>query len=205
MRPRGRSRPRPCGAARMETRLRCACTGGPCATKTGAASSAMKSSRKMEASGQLTGGIAHDFNNLLTIILANAELLSRGPDPESLRDIVSAAVSGRLMVNQLLGFARRSTLTLERVQLGQLVTDLAAVLRRVLPADIELLVFADEDLPEVAADGHAVEQILLNLVNNASDAMPGGGVLRLETSCTWISDAQREVLGPGSASEFVCL
>jgi len=69
----------------------------------------------MEAIGQLTGGIAHDFNNLLTIILANAELLARGPDEASLRDIVSAAVSGRLMVNQLLGFARRSTLSLEPV------------------------------------------------------------------------------------------
>ncbi len=165
----------------------------------------LRQAQKMEAIGQLTGGIAHDFNNLLTIILANAELLSRGPDAESLRDIVSAAVSGRLMVNQLLGFARRSTLTLEPVHLGQLVTDLAAVLRRVLPADIELLVFADEDLPQVAADGHAIEQILLNLVNNARDAMPDGGVLRLETSCTWISDAQRDVLGPGSASEYVCL
>ena len=98
------------------------------------------------------------------------------------------------MVNQLLGFARRSTLSLESVHLGQLLNDLAAVLRRVLPADIELLVFADEDLPEVSADGHAVEQILLNLVNNARDAMPDGGVLRLETSCTWISDAHREAI-----------
>ena len=165
----------------------------------------LRQAQKMEAIGQLTGGIAHDFNNLLTIILANAELLARGPDEASLRDIVSAAVSGRLMVNQLLGFARRSTLSLEAVHLGPLVNDLAAVLRRVLPADIELLVFADEDLPEVAADGHAIEQILLNLVNNARDAMPDGGVLRLETSCTWISDAQRGVLGPGAASEYVCL
>jgi PAS domain S-box-containing protein len=165
----------------------------------------LRQAQKMEAIGQLTGGIAHDFNNLLTIILANAELLARGPDEGSLRDIVSAAVSGRLMVNQLLGFARRSSLTLESVHLGHLLTDLATVLRRVLPADIELLVFADEDLPEVAADGHAIEQILLNLVNNARDAMPDGGVLRLETSCTWISDAQRDVLGPGSASEYVCL
>ncbi|HLZ45863.1 MAG TPA: PAS domain S-box protein [Gemmatimonadales bacterium] len=165
----------------------------------------LRQAQKMEAIGQLTGGIAHDFNNLLTIILANAELLSRGPDEASLRDIISAAVSGRLMVNQLLGFARRSTLTLEPLHLGQLLTDLASVLRRVLPADIELLVFADEDLPEVLADGHAVEQILLNLVNNARDAMANGGVLRLETSCTWISEAQREVLGPGVASEYVCL
>jgi len=165
----------------------------------------LRQAQKMEAIGQLTGGIAHDFNNLLTIILANAELLARGPDEASLRDIISAAVSGRLMVNQLLGFARRTTLTLEPVHLGHLLNDLGAVLRRVLPADIELLVFADEALPEVAADGHAVEQILLNLVNNARDAMPDGGVLRLETSCTWISDAHRDVLGPGSASEYVCL
>src|SRR5207237_1079960 len=117
----------------------------------------LRRAQKIEAIGQLTGGIAHDFNNLLTIILANAELLARGPDEASLRDIVSAAVSGRLMVNQLLGFARRSALTLEPVHLGHLLNDLAEVLRRVLPADIELLVFADEDLPEVAADGHAVE------------------------------------------------
>jgi PAS domain S-box-containing protein len=165
----------------------------------------LRQAQKMEAIGQLTGGIAHDFNNLLTIILANAELLAKGPDEASLRDIVSAAVSGRLMVNQLLGFARRSTLALEPVHLGAVVNDLATVLRRVLPADIELLVFADEDLPEVAADAHAIEQILLNLVNNARDAMPDGGVLRLETSCTWVSDAQRHVLGPGAASEYVCL
>src|SRR5207249_1677052 len=79
----------------------------------------LRQAQKMEAIGQLTGGIAHDFNNLLTIILANAELLARGPDEASLRDIVSAAVSGRLMVNQLLGFARRSTLSLEPVQIGR--------------------------------------------------------------------------------------
>src|SRR3989442_8254044 len=93
----------------------------------------LRQAQKMEAIGQLTGGIAHDFNNLLTIILANAELLARGPDEASLRDIISAAVSGRLMVNQLLGFARRSTLSLEPVHLGPVVNDLAAVLRRVLP------------------------------------------------------------------------
>ncbi|MGH7529539.1 MAG: PAS domain S-box protein [Gemmatimonadales bacterium] len=165
----------------------------------------LRQSQKMEAIGQLTGGIAHDFNNLLTIILANAELLEKSPDVASLRDIISAAVSGRLMVNQLLGFARRSSLTLESVHLGQVVTELSSVLRRVLPANIELLVLADDDLPETSVDAHAVEQILLNLVNNARDAMPDGGVLRLETSCTWISDEQRQVLGPGAAHEYVCL
>src|ERR1041385_9286214 len=91
------------------------------------------------------------------------------------------------------------------MHLGQLVTQLTTAPRRVLPANIEMLVFADEDLPEVSADGHAIEQILINLVNNARDAMPDGGVLRLETSCSWISDAQREGLGPGSAHGIVCL
>src|SRR4029077_14430988 len=103
------------------------------------------------------------------------------------------------------GSRRRSTVPLEPVHMGHLLNALAAVLRRVLPADMRLLVFADEDLPEVSADGHAIEQILLNLVNNARDAMPDGGVLRLEASCTWISDAQRGVVGRGAASEYVCL
>ena len=165
----------------------------------------LRQSQKMEAIGQLTGGIAHDFNNLLTIILANAEMLQKNPDPDSVRDIMSAAISGRVMVNQLLGFARRSALTFEPLQLGPLVTDLGAVLRRVLPEEIELLVLADEDLPEIRADGQAVEQIVLNLVNNARDAMPQGGALRLETSCSWIGDAQRQILGPDAAHEFVCL
>ena len=170
----------------------------------------LRQSQKMEALGQLTGGIAHDFNNLVTIILANAELLqaSLGPDRSTaqadLRDIISAAVSGRMLVNQLLGFARRSSLNLEPVHVGNAVRDLAGVLRRVLPEDIELLVFSDQDVPEVQADLHAIEQIVFNLVNNARDAMPNGGVLRLETSCTWLTDEQRRVLGPETTKEYVC-
>ncbi|MGH7700017.1 MAG: PAS domain S-box protein, partial [Gemmatimonadales bacterium] len=171
----------------------------------------LRQSQKMEALGQLTGGIAHDFNNLLTVILANAELLQREfaaarPQKQAdIRDIISAALSGRMMVNQLLGFARRSSLSLEAVHLGHALLDLAAVLRRVLPEDIEMLVFADEDLAEVQADLHAVEQMLFNLVNNARDAMPHGGVLRIETSCTWLTDEQRETLGLAATREYVCL
>ncbi|HEX9705302.1 MAG TPA: PAS domain S-box protein [Gemmatimonadales bacterium] len=170
----------------------------------------LRQSQKMEALGQLTGGIAHDFNNLLTVILANAELLQKGLPADShgqqdVRDIVSAAVSGRIMVNQLLGFSRRSALNLETVHVGHAVTGLADVLRRVLPADIEMVVLADGDLPDVQADLHAVEQILFNLVNNARDAMPEGGVLRMETSCTWLNEEQRGLLGPAAQHEYVCL
>ena len=170
----------------------------------------LRQAQKMEAVGQLTGGIAHDFNNLLTVVLANAELLQKSLPPgcdeqADVRDIVSAAVSGRMMVTQLLGFARRSPLDLESVHLGEAVRDLGGVLRRVLPADIEMIVYADEDLPEVQADLHAIEQILFNLVNNARDAMPEGGVLRIETSCTWLTQEQRDLLGPAAAREYVCL
>jgi len=72
-------------------------------------------------------------------------------------------------------------------------------------ADIELLVFADEDLPEVAADGHAIEQILLNLVNNRARRDAAGGVLRLETAARGSAMRSGNVLGPGAASEYVCL
>jgi PAS domain S-box-containing protein len=171
----------------------------------------LRQSQKMEALGQLTGGIAHDFNNLITVILANAELLqgALGPahaaEQADLRDIISAAVSGRTMVNQLLGFARRSSLDLESVHIGNALRELSGVLRRVLPDDIEILVFADEDVPHVQADAHAIEQIVFNLVNNARDAMPEGGVLRLETSCTWLTEDQRTMLGPSATQEYVCL
>src|SRR5207245_10044948 len=73
------------------------------------------------------------------------------------------------------------------------------------PRDMAPLAASEEDLPQVAAEAHAPEQILLNPSNNSRDTLPEGGVLRLDTSCTWISDAQRDVLGPGAASEYVCL
>src|SRR5436853_138902 len=148
----------------------------------------LRPSQNMEAIGQLTGGIAHDFNNLLTIILANAQLVAKAlPSPQGdahadLRDVMSAALRGRVMVKELLGFARRSRLELQSVHLGGLIDDLSGFLRRILPADVEIMASSEHDLPDVRADVHATEQILFNLVTNARDAMPDGGVLRIETS-----------------------
>src|SRR5437899_5571017 len=147
----------------------------------------LRQSQKMEAIGQLTGGIAHDFNNLLTIILANAELIARALPMEradaqaDLRDVISAALRGRVMVKELLGFARRSSLNLTGVDLSGVLADLSGMLRRILPADVEIVTAGGGELPEVRADLHATEQILFNLVTNARDAMPNGGVLRIET------------------------
>ena len=171
----------------------------------------LRQSQKMEAIGQLTGGIAHDFNNLLTIILANAELIARAlPTDRSdaqadLRDVISAALRGRVMVKELLGFARRSSLNLTAVDLCGVLADLSGMLRRILPADVEIVTAGDEGLPEVRADLHATEQILFNLVTNARDAMPNGGVLRIETRRVHLTDEQRASGGATHDGDFVCL
>src|SRR6266516_1074733 len=171
----------------------------------------LRQSQKLEAIGQLTGGIAHDFNNLLTIILANAQLLAKAipqtlePAHADLRDVMSAALRGRVMVKELLGFARRSRLELQPISLCGLVRDLSGFLRRILPADVEIVSHDREDLPDVQADAHAAEQILFNLATNARDAMPDGGVLRLETSLVHLAEEQRQACGAVRAGAHVCL
>jgi PAS domain S-box-containing protein len=171
----------------------------------------LRQSQKMEAIGQLTGGIAHDFNNLLTIILANAQLIAKALPPDNgdaqtdLRDVMAAALRGRVMVKELLGFARRSSLDLQPVQLGGLVAELQGFLRRILPADVEIVIPPAEPLPDVRADLHAVEQILFNLAANARDAMPDGGVLRIETLRASLDEEQRAACGAPRAGEYVCL
>ena len=171
----------------------------------------LRQSQKMEAIGQLTGGIAHDFNNLLTIILANAQLVAKAlPSGQAdahadLRDVMSAALRGRVMVKELLGFARRSRLDLQPVNLGGLISDLSGFLRRILPADVEIVMSGGDEFPEVRADVLAAEQILFNLATNARDAMPDGGVLRIETSHAHLTEDQRLVCGAVRAGEHVCL
>jgi PAS domain S-box-containing protein len=171
----------------------------------------LRQSQKMEAIGQLTGGIAHDFNNLLTIILANSQLLGKAipaerPEAQTdLRDIVAAALRGRVMVQELLGFARRTSLDLQPVRLDELIADLTGFLRRILPADVEIVITGDANLPEVRADPHAAEQILFNLSTNARDAMPNGGVLYIETRSVELTEEQHIAWGTRRAGKHVCL
>ena len=171
----------------------------------------LRQAQKVEALGQLTGGIAHDFNNLLTIILANAELVRKTLSPAlldehaDLRDLISAALRGRVMIKELLGFARRSSLDLERLDLNDVISTLSGMLRRIVPADIEIIVAAGDDTPESRADLHAVEQIVFNLATNARDAMPAGGVLRIETRRAMLSKEQRAAAGATDTAFWACL
>jgi PAS domain S-box-containing protein len=145
----------------------------------------LRQAQKMEAVGQLTGGIAHDFNNLLTVILANADLIAKSLPPGSpelqndVNDLQAAARRGAAMVRKLLAFSRREELRLRAVDLPKLVADLTGMLRRLLPEHITLVTSAPDQAPAVLVDPGAVEQILLNLVTNARDAMPAGGTLTI--------------------------
>ena len=149
----------------------------------------LRQSQKMEALGQLTGGIAHDFNNVLTGILTNAGLAREdiAEDPgeieEGLREIEKAAERGAKLVRKLMAFSRDEYLELAPTSLAELIDDAAGLLRRTLPERIILEVEHDGSEPVAEVDPVAVQQTLVNLANNARDAMPEGGSLILRT-CT---------------------
>jgi len=171
----------------------------------------LRQAQKMEAVGQLTGGIAHDFNNLLTVILANADLIAKSLPPEAaelradVEDLQGAARRGAAMVRKLLAFSRREELRLRPVDLPKLVADLTGMLRRLVPEHITLETQAPEPVPPVLADPGAVEQVLLNLVTNARDAMPSGGGLTIAVAEAVIDEAYLSSHGWGEPGAYVRL
>jgi PAS domain S-box-containing protein len=141
--------------------------------------------QKMEAVGQLAGGIAHDFNNLLTSIMGFAELLSialkdtaHAPD---IHEITKAARRARQLTSQLLTYSRKQILRPQVLNINVLVTDMDRMLKRTIREDIELVTILDPRLGSIKVDPSYIEQVIMNLVVNARDAMPAGGNLTLET------------------------
>jgi two-component system cell cycle sensor histidine kinase/response regulator CckA len=146
----------------------------------------LQQSRKMEAVGRLAGGIAHDFNNLLTIITGYTELaLSRLNVPRELHGdierIENAAERAAALVRQLLAFSRRQVMQPKTLDLNKIVLNLDVLLRRLMDERIEMLTKIQENLGKVKADPAQIEQVIMNLVVNARDAMPLGGRLIIET------------------------
>jgi signal transduction histidine kinase/CheY-like chemotaxis protein len=147
----------------------------------------LRQSQKMDAIGQLAGGVAHDFNNLLTAISANAELMSFEldedcPAREELEEIRKTVRRGAELTRQLLGFSRKdSTGRLEALDLNDVVRDAEKMLRRVIGEHIWLETKPDPSAPLIRADRGQMEQVLVNLVVNARDAMPEGGLICIET------------------------
>ena len=147
----------------------------------------LQQSRKMEAVGRLAGGIAHDFNNLLTIITGYTDLaLSRPAVPLDLRNdierIENASARAAALVRQLLAFSRKQVLQPKTLDLNAIVLNMDNLLRRLIDDHVEMITCVHDDLGKVKADPAQIEQVLMNLVVNARDAMPNGGRLLLETS-----------------------
>jgi two-component system cell cycle sensor histidine kinase/response regulator CckA len=144
-----------------------------------------RQAQKMEAVGRLAGGVAHDFNNLLTVINGYGELvLGRLPagDPtrELIREVVAAGNRAAGLTRQLLAFSRKAIIEPKVLDLKAMMADVDKMLRRIIGEDIQLSILADPELDAVKADPGQIEQVILNLVVNARDAMPQGGRLTIE-------------------------
>ena len=147
----------------------------------------LRQAQKMEAVGRLAGGVAHDFNNLLTVIISAAELLEmRGEaeagDQELLDEISDAAQQAAALTAQLLAFGRRSPASVDVLDLGRLLTDSTGMLGRMIGSDIKLELRLSDEKCLAKADRNQFQQVIMNLVVNARDAMPTGGTLTVATA-----------------------
>jgi PAS domain S-box-containing protein len=153
----------------------------------------LRQSQKMETVGRLAGGVAHDFNNLLTVILGNAGLALERSDAhtrDALTDIVGAAERAAGLTRQLLAFSRKQVLQPSVINLNDVLNGIEKMLRRLLAETIELQAIKDASLWAVKVDPTQVEQVIVNLVVNARDAMPDGGRVVLETANVEIGSEQ---------------
>jgi signal transduction histidine kinase/ActR/RegA family two-component response regulator len=164
----------------------------------------LRQSQKLEAVGQLAGGVAHDFNNLLTVIGGYSSILlgklpKESPHLTSIEEIKKASDRASALTRQLLAFSRKQILQPKVLDLNIVVTDLEKMVRRLVGEDIDLLTITSPVLGKVKADPGQIEQVLLNLIVNARDAMPEGGKLTIETRNVALSEdyAQRHAAQPG--------
>ncbi|MEJ2209318.1 MAG: PAS domain S-box protein [Anaerolineae bacterium] len=169
-----------------------------------------RQAQKMEALGRLAGGIAHDFNNLLTVIHLSTRLLERqlrSEDPlwEHVQHIRHAGEEAAKLTKQLLSFSRREVIDPQVLDIGHLVGDLSGMLQRIIGEDIDLVTCLADDLWPVKAGLAQMEQVIMNLVVNARDAMPAGGALRIVTSNVTLDRAYAALHVDANPGDYVLL
>jgi two-component system cell cycle sensor histidine kinase/response regulator CckA len=167
-------------------------------------------SQKLEAVGRLAGGIAHHFNNLLGVIIGHGELAQLAAKPGDtlqarLDQVLGAARRAAGLTRQLLVFSRRQVLQPRVLDLNAEVVDVEKMLRRLMGEDVELVTRLDPTLGRVRADPGRIGQVLMNLAVNARDAMPQGGVLRIETSNAEVDEAFAKEHAPAAPGPYVQL
>lgn len=171
----------------------------------------LRQAQKLEAVGQLAGGIAHDFNNLLTVIRGNTELVLMEPDQlqpiavECLNQSVAAADRAAKLTRQLLAFSRKQVMQAQPLNLSEVVSNMSKMLKRIIGEHIQLQCQCESGLPLVLADAGMLEQVLVNLVVNARDAMPRGGELMISTASVHLDAIQARHHDEARAGRFATL
>ena len=176
------------------------------------AEDSLRQAQKMEAVGQLTGGIAHDFNNLLTVIQGFTDILhaqlreEAGVDPAKARRAVNAisqaAERGSALTQQLLAFARKQKLQGRVVNLNELVTNLEPLIEQTSAGRVQIETRLSQDICNARVDPVQAEMALMNLLINARDAMPEGGVIHIESRICEVGEEDQGELKPGSYAEL---
>ena len=167
-------------------------------------------SQKMEAIGKLAGGVAHDFNNLLTVIMGNAQLVmmkynESDSNYHELKQILNAATRAANLTKQLLIFSRKHAMEIKTINLNNTISNLLKMIKRLIGENISIVPELGENLWNIDADEGNLEQALVNLVVNASDAMPDGGTLTIRTKNAQISKAESKTIRYAKPGKFVNL
>jgi len=170
----------------------------------------LRQAQKMEAVGRLAGGVAHDFNNLLTIIISYSQLLRdmTGSNPllvEKVDQISKAGARASNLTRQLLAFSRRQILQPRVLNLDDVLSDMGKMLQRLVSEDIELTIAHNPCLHPIRCDVGQIEQVIMNLVINARDAMPDGGKLTLQTANILLNGELTQRHPEAKSGPHVCL
>jgi signal transduction histidine kinase/CheY-like chemotaxis protein len=170
----------------------------------------LRRSQRLEGIGRLAGGVAHDFNNLLGVITGYGELMRRQlpedhPARPRLEQVLRAAERAAALTRQLLAFSRKQPMQLEVIDLNAMLRDLGQMLERVVGEDVEIQMRTAPDLGVVKADPAQIDQVVMNLVVNARDAMPRGGHLTIETANAEFDEAYAASHPPARAGRFVMI